>query len=130
MRINDTVCRVSAQVDGTKYDVGPVKASEAERITNWTGYGLREWEAKLVEEVDPLAIKGLLMLFAFRAGEHRKFSEVEVEDMDTFSADLIDERGRRVTILTKNDGTPVLEDGKPVLLFDGEPDSPLDPEQD
>lgn len=125
MRINDTVLRVRCEVDGTKYEVGPVKASEAEKIQAWTGYGLREWEGKVDESEDPLAIKALLGLMRFRQGENVRFADLEVQDMDSVRGELVDERGRVVTILMK-DGKPALDNGRLVLLFDGEPDAPLD----
>lgn len=125
MRINDTVCRVRCEVDGTKYEVGPVKASEAERITAWTGYSLREWEAKVDEGDDPLAIKGLLALMAFREGKQVKFADLEVQDMDSVRGELVDDRGRVVTIEVDG-GKPVIENGRVVLLFDGlRDDAPL-----
>ena len=120
MRINDTVCRLRVEVDGTKIEVGPVKASEAEKITAWTGYTLREWEIKVESGGDSLALKALLALVEFRKGEHtRKLSSFDVEDMDSVKAEFVDERGRVVSTLWK-DGEPVVENNAPVLLFDGQ----------
>lgn len=121
MRCNGKVCRIHATIDGQVYEPGPIKASEAEQITKWTGYGLREWEGQ-VANGDPLAARGLLALVRFRKGEHVKMADVEIEDVDSIEADLLDPDGRRVTMLMDNDGEPELRKGKPVWLFDGEED--------
>ena len=121
MRLNDVICRIRAEIDGTKYELGPIKGSEAEKITAWTGYSLREWEVAVVGEDDILAAKALIALTRFRTGEHVKIDQVEIEDVDTIKADFYDEHGRVVTAKVDTDsGKPVLVGGKPVLLFDGE----------
>lgn len=123
MRINGVICRIHAQVDGTKYEVGAIKASEADKLAGWTGYTLREWEGNLVDG-DPLAARGLLALMRFRKGENAKISEVEIEDLDSVEADLLDPQGRKITVDMDETGKPKMVKGSPVFLADGEP---LDP---
>lgn len=122
MRMQGVVCRIRAEIDGVKYEPGPIKASEAEQIQKWTGYGIREWEMAVVGENDVLALKGLLCLDRFRRGEHPKFADVEIEDLDSVTADFYDEKGRKVTAKVDEDGKTVVVKGQSVLLFDGEED--------
>lgn len=125
MRCNGVICRIKAEIDGTKYDVGPVKASEADKIAGWTGYTFTEWEVNLVDEGDPLAARAVLALFRLREGQRDvKFSDVEIEDLDSIDADLYDPQGRKVSIKRDEDGRVIRERGNVIFLFDGEP---LDP---
>ena len=127
MRMNGVVCRIRAEIDGVKYEPGAIKASEAEQIQKWTGYDIRKWELAVVGESDVLALKGLLCLERFRRGEHTKFDAVDIEDLDSVTADFYDERGRKVTVKLDDDGKPVLVKNQAVLLFDGEEDdAPFD----
>lgn len=126
MRVNGKVCRLHVIVDGTKIEPGPIKASEAEKLTAWTGYGLREWEAQ-VSGGDPLAVRALLALMRFRTGEHVRISDVDIDDVDSIEAELRDERGRVVTVKLDDQADPVVVNGQPVFLFDGEEDDPLPP---
>lgn len=123
MKINGIVCRLRAEIDGVKYEPGPIKASEAEKITAWTGLGIREWEMAVISENDATALKALLVLDRFRKGEHVKFADVDIEDLDSVSADFYDERGRKVTAKVDGEGKTVTVNGQSVLLFDGEEDS-------
>ena len=123
MRCNGVICRLRGEVDGVKYDVGPIKASEGEKITAWTGYDVREWELHLTD-ADAMAAKGLLALYEFRAGRNVKFSALEIDDLDTVDFDLYDERGRKVSIEKADDGKPLIGKDGVTWLFDGEP---LDP---
>lgn len=124
MKLGTVVARIHAQIDGTKIEPGTIKASEAEKITGWTGYSLREWEVKLVGEGDPLAARALLALMEFRKGTHVRFSDLDVEDVDSIDADFYDDSGRKVDVKVDDDGNPVLDGGKPVILLDGEPVDP------
>lgn len=121
MRINGVIGRIHAQIDGVKYEPGPIKASEADKITGWTGYSLREWEGNVVS-TDPLALRALIALDRFRKGEHVKISDVDIEDIDSCDADLKDEHGRVLSLKQDPDGKPLIVGGNPVLLFDGEED--------
>lgn len=127
MRCNGVICRIEAQVDGTKYDVGSIKATEADKLAGWTGYTVREWEANLAWDSDPLAARGLLALMRFRQGENIRFSDVEIEDIDSIDARLVDPQGRTVTISFDEDGKPLLIKGQAQFLFDGEPLDPPSP---
>lgn len=124
MRCNGVICRLKGEIDGEKFDVGPIKASEGEKITAWTGYEVREWEGKLTNS-DPLAARALLALFQFRSGTLAKFSAIEIDDLDSVDFDLYDPAGRVVSIDVDDEGKPkVNSKGQPIFLFDGEP---LDP---
>lgn len=123
MNANGRICRLHAVIDGTKYEPGPIKASEAEKILAWTGLKtLREWEGE-VANGDPLAARALIALFRFRAGEHVRFSDIEIDDVDTIEADLRDEQGRVLGTLQDDRGRPIVRNGKQVFLFDGEEDT-------
>lgn len=131
MRINGLRIQVRAVIDGTKVQAHPIKASEAEKILAWTGYdNLQELEIR-ASDSDPLACRALLALLEFRKGNHVRFAEVDIEDVDGIEADLYDETGRVVTFATGPDGKYVVEDRKIVLLFDGErePAAPAVPTQ-
>ena len=114
------VFRVHAVIDGKPYEPGPIKASEAEKITAWTGYGLKEWEVKLVGESDPLAARALLGLFEFRKGENVRFSALEVDDVDSIDADFKNDAGQVLAFKIGEDAKPVMKAGEPVILLDGE----------
>lgn len=119
MRLEGMIFRVQAEIDGTKYEPGPIKASEAEKLNGWTGYTLREWEAKLVNG-DPLAARGMLGLFRFRAGENVPFKSLEVNDCDSIDAAYVNEQGQVLDFKQDSDGDLVKVNGKPVMLLDGE----------
>lgn len=122
MRVNGKVVRLRAVIDGTKYEPGPIKASEAEKLLGWTGYkALREWELR-ASDGDPLACRALLALMEFRKGNNVRFADVEIEDVDSCAGDLVDAQGRVMTWKLDDDGDPVLVKGLPVPLFDGEED--------
>lgn len=121
MRLNGLVFRLHATIDGKTFEPGPIKASEAQKITAWTGYGVKEWESKLVDESDPLAAAALVALFAFRTGENVRFTAVEIEDVDSIEATLRDEQGRVLTLkINEAQDAVVRRDGQPVILLDGE----------
>lgn len=121
MRLNGQVFRLFATIDGKAYEPGPIKASEAQKITAWTGYGVKEWEANLVDNSDPLAAAALVGLVAYRAGENVKFSAIEIEDVDSIEATLRDDQGRTMTLKLNaaQDGVERVN-GEPVILLDGE----------
>ena len=126
MRLNGTVFRLFATIDGKVYEPGPIKASEAQKITAWTGYGVKEWEAKLVDEADPLAACALVGLYLFRAGDNVRFSAIEIEDVDSIQASLRDEQGRTMTVkLNETQDGVVRVNGNPVILLDGEEQEPV-----
>lgn len=129
MRLNGTVFRIRAEIDGTKYEPGPIKSSEATKITAWTGYGLKEWEAKLVGEGDPLAACALMALYAFRKGENVRFSDLEVDDVDTIEAEFVTEAGEVMRLkLDPETQEPIMVNGLPLFTLDGEdpPDRPTE----
>jgi hypothetical protein len=126
MRIGERVCRVRAVIDGVKVEPGPIKASEAEKLLAWTGYGtIREWELR-TSDGDVLGCRALLALMEFRKGNNVRFADVDIIDIDSICADLVDDRGRVVTVALDDQAEPVMRAGKPVWLFDGEeePDPP------
>ena len=125
MRANGKVCRIYAVIDGTKYEPGPISAKEADRLTAWTGYSLREWEGE-VANGDPLACRALICLTEFRKGNHVRFDDIDIEDVDSIEADLKDDRGRRLSQKIEN-GQVVMRGNQPVWLFDGEEDEPDPP---
>lgn len=129
MKINGVVCRIRAEIDGTKYEPGPIKASEGERITSWTGMSVKEWEVAVVSEDDPSALKALICLDQFRRGEHPEWSKVDIDDLDSVTADFYDEKGRLVRAKLDENNKPLVVNGAPVLTFDGEEDvtAPLEP---
>jgi hypothetical protein len=123
VRVDGIIVRVHAIIDGTKIEPGPIKASEADKLKGWTGYGLREWEGQ-VAAGDPLACRGLLALMRFRQGEHVKIADVDIDDVDTIEGSLRTEDGRELTVALDENGEPIKERGRPRFLLDGEP---LDP---
>lgn len=123
MNANGRICRLHAVIDGTKYEPGPIKASEAEKILGWTGFeALRQWEGE-VANGDPLAARALIALMKFRQGEHVRFGDIDIEDVDSIEADLRDEDGRVLSTKMDEQGRPVVRAGKQVFLFDGEEDT-------
>lgn len=128
MRCNGIICRIHAQVDGTKYDVGPIKASEADKLAVWTGYPLREWELRVIDG-DPLASRALLALMEFRKGNNVRINDVEIEDIDSVSAELRDEHGRVATLAMDDQSQPRVVKGELVWDFDGEPVDPPRPQE-
>lgn len=123
------VFRIRAEIDGTMYEPGAIKSSEATKIMAWTGYGLKEWEAKLVGEGDPLAACALMALYGFRNGENVRFSELEVADVDTIEAEFVTEAGQVMRLkLDEDTQEPVMVNGLPLFTLDGE-DPPARPTQ-
>lgn len=128
MKFDGMVFRIRAEIDGTKYEPGPIRASEAEKLSAWTGYELREWEARLVSG-DPLAAKALIALERFRQGNHTaKISDVDITDVDSIDAEFVNDRGQVLTFKEDDDGNLIKVKGKAVALLDGEePPGPLAP---
>jgi hypothetical protein len=118
------VARIHAQIDGVKYEPGPIKASEGETIAGWTGYSVKEWELHLVLESDPLAARALVGLTRLREGEKPRFAALEVDDVDSIEAEFRDDSGRLVEFVRGEDGLPTVKNGQLVVLVDGEPVDP------
>ncbi|MGZ6836779.1 MAG: hypothetical protein ACXVGE_13065 [Blastococcus sp.] len=125
MKLNGMTFRVVASIDGEVYEAGPINSAEAEKIQAWTGYGVREWEGKLVDESDPLAARGLLGLMLFRKGENVRFGSVVIDDVDSIEAEFQDTEGRVLSVKLDDDRKPVIVGNAPVLLLDGEEVEPV-----
>lgn len=125
MKLDSVVCRLKGEIDGTKYDLGPIKASEAEKVEGWTGYSLKDFEAKLWDG-DVQAARAVRALMEFRSGTLSRFADVDIDDVDSIDFDPYDPQGRKVTLSRDDQGKPVIEKGLAVFLFDGER---LDPQR-
>jgi hypothetical protein len=96
---------------------------------SWTGYTNRKELELRASDGDELAWRAVLALLAHRRGENVRFSDVDIEDVDSIEgAGLYDDAGREATLKLQDDGQPYLVNGAPVWLFDGqEADDPPPP---